>query len=51
MLWRNGEIDRESSWIYVGSLAPVITLGGPGLMETTKFDVDRATFRATGAAA
>ena len=50
MLWRGGKINHEDSFVFVKSLAPVITLGGAGLMETQRYDVEAATFRAAAAA-
>jgi hypothetical protein len=50
LVWRNGVIDTEQSYIYVGSLAPRIVLDGYGMMANTRVDVEKGTFRSGVAA-
>jgi hypothetical protein len=50
MVWKDGRIDLDSSYVFVPSLAPVITFGGAGLLESKGFDVEAATYRAATAA-
>jgi hypothetical protein len=50
LVWKDGRIDTESSYVFVPSLAPKIVLDGYGLATVVRSDVEAATYRAGAAA-